>query len=605
MKKFCLILLFLSLVLLVLPSPILAQVPCNADTTTCGQKTYDKCTPICKDGMAAYDCYQESNRNCQGVVLCDSENSRCSLDITPSALCNNTDNNYMDINAGWNASNAQSFLVSLYAVPGGAISTKCVDKTTYSHTFSGNYPSTDKFEVAITAYDKPNCEGAIISSSKEQVMNAYCDPSQTEKPQDYTLDGLRFAGMILDLTGKQSLKYHLNGKEGEPKAIPVNILAYFNKGADKLTKPYVINFVYRPKEGSTSLIYNISPAPGLVSVNKKAGVTFKWSALENAKKYRLIVAPNPPLHGPSDIDNNCPAPYEGYLVCKELTDTSYTVSADILIDGIDNNWWVAAFDEKGNAIESQKWIVVISGAHPKPEEATCADVTCATNLQGPINNIVYGLSPVSLSWNNPSSEIYRYAKVTAFPGNGGPGVIGKIIKSQSGFNTFTIPAPNINTGNFILLPGTTYRWYVDLAKESSDFWAIDTKGFLKRSSVRGSDFKISNPTSVTIKAVEPTNNGIVNTLTPTLRWNNDNTAIFYYEVQLSKDRTFNQDPKTATASVQHMYIHGAETTPVNSYHVPDAYKLDSNSTYFWRVRPRVGDEGPGVEWSNIWSFKTP
>ncbi len=53
-----------------------------------------------------------------------------------------------------------------------------------------------------------------------------------------------------------------------------------------------------------------------------------------------------------------------------------------------------------------------------------------------------------------------------------------------------------------------------------------------------------------------------------------------------------------------MGIHGGETSPRNSWTVPDSAKLDPNKNYYWRVRPRVQGDGTEVAWSPAWSFKT-
>lgn len=615
----------------------LSSATCYTDCMACqtkdtlGQTTYDTCTDnkggntgngtLCSNGATKFGCQASLNNNCQsGNMEYDCPSSATTppssgtgnpFQVVISPVCSGNAGN-MSINVGWsnpvhssdgNYYYPKSMGLTLYQA-GGAVGNTCIDTNKQSnYTFSGNYSSSAKFEVAAIAYNSPDCAGATLASSdKQAVSNAYCAPGQGGRPQNYSLDRLTFANQTLDITGSQTTTYHLDGKAGEAKSFPVRIAALFSRGGDRLNKPYVINFVYKPKQGSTSLIYNISPVPGLVTVGSDKQVTFKWSPVAGVKKYRLIVAPHPPLHGPSEIDNNCPAPYEGFLVCKELTDTSYKVSSNILIDGIDNYWYVTAFDDKGNVLEGQKWKITFSGALPEPKEPPCESITCATNLQGPANNIVYGLGPVSFSWTNTNSNTYKYALFVLDPVKSGYPGVAKIIQS----NTLTLPAPDINTGNYILLPGTTYSWSIYLAKSYGDFFTMDNNGFLKRSRrVQGADFKTSNPTSATITALEPFNNSLVSTLTPTLKWSNVNKAIFYYEVQLSKDKTFNTDPKTATAAVQHMYIHGGETTPLNSYHVPDAYQLEINSTYYWRVRPRVGDEGTGVEWSQIWTFTTP
>jgi hypothetical protein len=80
--------------------------------------------------------------------------------------------------------------------------------------------------------------------------------------------------------------------------------------------------------------------------------------------------------------------------------------------------------------------------------------------------------------------------------------------------------------------------------------------------------------------------------------------VFYYEVQLSTDPTFNTNPATATAAVYSALIHGALTSPPNTYRVPSAFPLQANSIYNWRVRPRVQGDGDAVSWSAAGRFRT-
>ena len=45
----------------------------------------------------------------------------------------------------------------------------------------------------------------------------------------------------------------------------------------------------------------------------------------------------------------------------------------------------------------------------------------------------------------------------------------------------------------------------------------------------------------------PANGEAIATRTPVLQWRNTRTEVFYYELQVSRDPTFNVDPATATA----------------------------------------------------------
>ena len=65
------------------------------------------------------------------------------------------------------------------------------------------------------------------------------------------------------------------------------------------------------------------------------------------------------------------------------------------------------------------------------------------------------------------------------------------------------------------------------------------------------------------------------------------------------------NPATAIASVYWNLVHGGETNPLNSWTVPEGFGLNAQSTYYWRVRPRVQGDGTEVAWSTTWTFHTP
>ena len=59
------------------------------------------------------------------------------------------------------------------------------------------------------------------------------------------------------------------------------------------------------------------------------------------------------------------------------------------------------------------------------------------------------------------------------------------------------------------------------------------------------------------------------------------------------------DPATATTFVWWNLIHGAVTSPLNSWQTPP---LAAGTTYFWRLRPRVQGDGTPVGWGPTWRF---
>lgn len=72
---------------IILTPKVYAQASCDslATSTTCGQRSYDRCTPVCLgEGRAGYNCVSSQNSNCQGTLECAPENSRCGV-TTPTS----------------------------------------------------------------------------------------------------------------------------------------------------------------------------------------------------------------------------------------------------------------------------------------------------------------------------------------------------------------------------------------------------------------------------------------------------------------------------------------------------------------------------------------
>lgn len=187
--------------------------------------------------------------------------------------------------------------------------------------------------------------------------------------------------------------------------------------------------------------------------------------------------------------------------------------------------------------------------------------------------------------------------------NDGPGVDllltdEEIIKNGK----FSVPAPVIGRGPYINLPGMGYTWRIRTS--SSLKTPEDTKRDAGWTPWVERNFRTPPSTSETIRLLSPINDETIDKLNPSIKWDNSNKSIFYYEVQLSKDPTFNTDPQTATAAVYWNLIHGGVTNPLNSYTIPDSFPLERDKTYYWRVRLRIQGDGTAVEWSTISSFRT-
>lgn len=199
----------------------------------------------------------------------------------------------------------------------------------------------------------------------------------------------------------------------------------------------------------------------------------------------------------------------------------------------------------------------------------------------------------TLQWSNPAGATQYHLQVIPFNSDG-PGVD---LHVGAPDQSFTIPAPPDWYG---LLPDMTYQWRVR-ASDATTFVELQDPSWGPWAS---GSFRTPKADSSTITAGLPTSGSNVDTLNPLLAWNNTRRDVFYYEVQLSKDATFSTDPATATAMVYWELRHGGVTKPINSYQVPAAFPLETSTTYYWRVRPRIQGDGTPVPWSTTFSFRT-
>lgn len=178
---------------------------------------------------------------------------------------------------------------------------------------------------------------------------------------------------------------------------------------------------------------------------------------------------------------------------------------------------------------------------------------------------------------------------------------------------YQITEPEMGVGNYVLLPDMTYRvrvWGSD-AKTGLTWLAPEWETYKpwphRVTPSPAEELVVHTPKRFSDKVTLETLSGnqITNDLTPTLKWNNQDKDVYYYEVQLSADPTFNTDPKTATEALYWNLVHGGVSKPLNSWTVPDNFPLQLGKTYAWRVRPRVQGDGTPVEWSVVSSFQTP
>ena len=201
-----------------------------------------------------------------------------------------------------------------------------------------------------------------------------------------------------------------------------------------------------------------------------------------------------------------------------------------------------------------------------------------------------------LKWTQPPGTTWFQVQVIPF-NEDGPGinlVIGDGALVQAA--QYQVLGPNFGSAdpNYVMLPGMTYLWRVRTSTVLTNPTAADWSAWAV------SSFKTPPASSSTITRVAPPYFGEVRTLTPTLTWANSNTAVFYYEVQVSRDYEFGPN-----AFLYSEYVHGGASTPANSYVVPEAFPLEAGEIYYWRVRPRIQGDGDPLPWSRTYVFQAP
>ena len=201
-----------------------------------------------------------------------------------------------------------------------------------------------------------------------------------------------------------------------------------------------------------------------------------------------------------------------------------------------------------------------------------------------------------LQWTQPPGTTWFQVQVIPF-NEDGPGinlVIGDGALVQAA--QYQVLGPNFGSAdpNYVMLPGMTYLWRVRTSTVLTNPTEADWSAWAV------SSFKTPPASSSTITRVAPPFFGEVRTLTPTLTWANSNPAVFYYEVQVSRDFEFGPN-----AFLYSEYVHGGASTPANSYVVPEAFPLEAGEIYYWRVRPRIQGDGDPLPWSRINVFLAP
>lgn len=169
--------------------------------------------------------------------------------------------------------------------------------------------------------------------------------------------------------------------------------------------------------------------------------------------------------------------------------------------------------------------------------------------------------------------------------------------------------PEIGVGNYVLLPDMSYkvRVWVSDAETPLTWLSPEWETFkpwphrVDKRPAAELDVHTPKRSSTGMVSVYPKMNEVIGIKRPKLQWSNSDKDVYYYEIQASKDCTFNTDPQTAVASVWHNLVHGGVSNPLNSWQTPD---LESDTEYCWRVRPRIQGDGIPVAWGQTSKFKT-
>lgn len=200
----------------------------------------------------------------------------------------------------------------------------------------------------------------------------------------------------------------------------------------------------------------------------------------------------------------------------------------------------------------------------------------------------------NLQWTNPPEA--RQVQLQVIPAlNDGPGVD---LVFGSPITSFQIPAPPNWYG---LLPDMTYTWRIR-STPAEVFVPAEHPSWTPWSTAT---FRTGPIDSTIVSAASPAPGATVSSVTPTLTWASSRPDVFYFEVQVAKDPLFNPDPATAIGPIYWALIHGGVSTPADSYVIPASAPLERNTTYYWRVRPRIQGDGTPVPFSGNFSFRTP
>ena len=352
---------------------------------------------------------------------------------------------------------------------------------------------------------------------------------------------------------------------------------------------------------------------GTVPTNQgDEGITsiFRWGSVPDAECYDVQLSLNEEFtaltldgtsYTPDPGDNDCPstgAPGVAKNASLSMSGSSLSGGTE-LIRG-ESYWWrvrVRATDksfdnEAGQQLNQGPWSPVAAFS-----VSSTSSTVIAPQASLPLHGSqLPGLS-TQLSWNNPPGVTQTQVQVTPLNGDG-PGIN---LIFGSPITSYNVPAPVFGEGPYLMLPGATYTWRIRVTSASI---AVDENHQSWGPWSEPRTFSTAPPSAGTLALVSPIGGVASSDTTPSLTWKDANSAMFYYEVQLSADPNFGQSG--AVAPVYWNLVHGGEADPPNSWTVPDDFALP-NGTYHWRVRQRVqatpsASAEQGIAWSPTQTF---
>ena len=357
-----------------------------------------------------------------------------------------------------------------------------------------------------------------------------------------------------------------------------------------------------------------SPADGgTVPTNQGAeGITsiFRWQSVADAECYDVQLSLNDdfsaltldgPGFTPEDGAKDCPSTMAPGVARNASLAMNGNTDGTELIQG-ETYWWRVRVRATDKSFDNTKEGQIQLNQGPWSPVSTFSVSSTSTQITEPKASLplhgsqLPGLS-TQLSWNNPPSVTQVQVQVTPLNGDG-PGInliFGSLITS------YNVPAPVFGEGPYLMLPGATYTWRVRVTNAGV---AVDENHPSWGPWSEPRTFSTAPPSAGTLALVSPIGGAASSDTTPSLTWKDANSAMFYYEVQLSADPNFGQSG--AVAPVYWNLVHGGEADPPNSWTVPDDFALP-NGTYHWRVRQRVqatpsASAEQGIAWSTTQTF---